>query len=408
MESKTDNTVVVDAHAAYVDYPISAPPAIDFPYGFFSFAIAGLPVGGRDVVEMEFPSPLPSGSTYYKNDHGTWEPFRYNPATQTGAKTSADDSTIPPNMVKLYLLDGYFGDDDGMDNGVIVDPGAIGVPGYFRPIPSLAGPTIAVREQPLNFTLSTGDLSAPRLAAGFTYAINWGEGMPSETIARTTGNGAGVPLEHAYTRIGTYRVVVTATDEFGNVGQPFTVPVSIRAVALEPDPLQPGRTMLAVGGTNRADTIRVRRVRGGGLRVMIDGADIGTFYPTGGVDVWGGPGNQDIRLGPQVRQPAWLIAGNGRDLLIGGAGDDVLIAGAGRDLLFGRGGRNVLVIGHRRDRLFARKGRDLLVRNAGLASNPTALASVAAHWSSPRHHRSTRLLHEHATLGRPFAPRPTR
>jgi Ca2+-binding RTX toxin-like protein len=166
--------------------------------------------------------------------------------------------------------------------------------------------------------------------------------------------------------------------------------------------------MLAVGGSDESDQIRVRRARGGGLNVAIDGIDLGTFHPTGHVEVWGGPGNEDVRLGPQVRQPAWLIAGNGPDLLIGGAGDDVLIAGAGRDLLFGRAGRNVLVVGHRRDRLFARKGRDLLVRNAGLASNPTALASVAAHWSSTRHHRSTRLLHEHASSGRSFAHRPTR
>jgi uncharacterized delta-60 repeat protein len=409
LTSAPDNTVLVDAHADPLTAVFSPPPAIDFPFGFFSFEVAGLPVDGRAVVALTFPSPLPSGSSYYKYDNTQgWQPFHYNAVSMTGAKTSADDPTIPPNVVELFLVDGQFGDDDGTPNGVIVDPGAIGVPGYFRPIPSLAGPAVAVSEQPLEFSLSTGDLSAPRLAAGFTYTINWGDGTPVDTITRRPGNAAGVPLEHAYTRIGTYQVVVTATDAFGNVGQPFTVPVSIRAVALEPDPLQPGRIMLAVGGTNQADRIRVRRVRGGGLRVMIDGADLGTFHPTGRVEVWGGPGNEDIRLGPHVCQSAWLVASNGRDILIGGAGNDVLIAGAGHDLLFGRGGRNVLVVGHRRDVLFAHRGRDLLVRSAALASNPIALASVAAHWSSTRHHRSTRLFHENASLGRPFAHRPTR
>jgi hypothetical protein len=227
----------------------------------------------------------------------------------------------------------------------------------------LTGSTVGVREQPLGFTVSATDSSAERLAAGFTYAINWGDGTPPETIARTPGNGAGVPLVHVFKTLGTYQVTVTATDEFGTANQPIRFPVSIRTVALEPDPLAPGHTMLAVGGTDEADKFRVQHLRGGTLKVTVDGVAQGTFQVAGRVAIWGGAGNDQIRLDSHLRQPIWVLASPGNARVIGGVGDDVFINGMRQGKHSGRGARKALAAGHRPDRLVARQVPDRIRRN---------------------------------------------
>ncbi|MCH8242915.1 MAG: hypothetical protein IH897_09925, partial [Planctomycetes bacterium] len=60
------------------------------------------------------------------------------------------------------------------------------------PTPSIAGVTEAVVNQTLSFTLTAGDISTVDEAAGFEYTIDWNDGTPLQTIARTPGNGAGV------------------------------------------------------------------------------------------------------------------------------------------------------------------------------------------------------------------------
>ncbi len=61
---------------------------------------------------------------------------------------------------------------------------------------------------PVNFTASATDVSPAVQAAGFTYAWNFGDG--------STGSGANT--SHTYTTAGTYTVMVSATDEYGNAG----------------------------------------------------------------------------------------------------------------------------------------------------------------------------------------------
>jgi Ca2+-binding RTX toxin-like protein len=70
------------------------------------------------------------------------------------------------------------------------------------------------------------------------------------------------------------------------------------------------------------------------------------------------------------------VGGHGRDILLGGAGNDKLESGPGADLLIGgRGG----------DQLDAGGGDDLLI--AGFTefdANPAALAAILAEWTAPR------------------------
>jgi hypothetical protein len=74
-----------------------------------SFRINGLQPGATAIVALEFPTPFPPGTRYFKvNDNGFYE---FSGAVFSG------------NRVTLTIRDGGNGDSDGMANGVIVDPG---------------------------------------------------------------------------------------------------------------------------------------------------------------------------------------------------------------------------------------------------------------------------------------------
>jgi len=113
--------------AAAVEKPAAAgsPSAVEFPYGFFEFAIHVLNPG--DTTKMIIHLPVDAKpNTYYKygptptepTDH--WYEFMYDDQTLTGAEISG-------NVVTLHFVDGQRGDDDLTANGTIVDQGGPGV-----------------------------------------------------------------------------------------------------------------------------------------------------------------------------------------------------------------------------------------------------------------------------------------
>ena len=422
-----DETIVNGPYFSPPPTELPAPPNVLLPVGYLDFGVSGFPAGHSaagtypeiDMIPIFTPpqtafEPVPDA--YYKYE-GDWVPF---PLEMLDPNSGAW-VPIPPNMdpnqivmktgavisdskITLYLVDNARGDDDSAPNS-IYDPAALA---YYVPVPSFVGATVGVREQPMNFTLTAADLSAVKLAAGVTYTINWGDGSPIQTIARVAGDGSGVPVNHVFSQVGTYAVKVTTTDEYGMSGAPITVPVAIHAVAVEPDPLAPHEAMLAVGGTAGRDVIRVLRAPHGGVTVRLDGARLGSFDFAGRIAVYGGPGNDDIRLGAGVRQSAWLYGGAGNDVLISGAGSDVLVAGSGRDVLFGGAGRNVLVAGSGQDRLIGSRGRDLVVRQPAVASNDKSLAAILAGWVSLQGTRHVPRIPNDRARAAPTVRQPTR
>jgi hypothetical protein len=100
-------------------------PDLEFPHGFFSFNIR-LPSTNYTsaIVTMTFPSPLPVGTRYWKYH----EPEGWIDVTSLLGDDDGD------NVLTLTLTDGGLGDDDGVQNGVIVDQGA---PGF--PVPPVGG-----------------------------------------------------------------------------------------------------------------------------------------------------------------------------------------------------------------------------------------------------------------------------
>jgi hypothetical protein len=70
----------------------------------------------------------------------------------------------------------------------------------------------------LTFTLSASDPSSADQAAGFTFAIDWGDGSPVQVAGPTPGNGAGTAVGHIFPAAGSVTPHVQATDKDGGVG----------------------------------------------------------------------------------------------------------------------------------------------------------------------------------------------
>jgi len=96
--------------------PPNGKPSINFLNGFFSFTITGVDIGGSAIVTMTFPSNIPTNCQYWKYNNG-WVNV-----------TSLVGDNDGDNVITLTLTDGGLGDADGIKNGMIVDPGGIGIP----------------------------------------------------------------------------------------------------------------------------------------------------------------------------------------------------------------------------------------------------------------------------------------
>lgn len=102
---------------------VPAPPmGIRLPYGALRFTITGVPVGGAADITIATPAAVDG---YWKPSGGVWAPF-------VGA------APVPGGVV-VTIVDGGAGDADGVANGVIADPGAVGVEafsfrGFYEPV----------------------------------------------------------------------------------------------------------------------------------------------------------------------------------------------------------------------------------------------------------------------------------
>jgi Ca2+-binding RTX toxin-like protein len=176
---------------------------------------------------------------------------------------------------------------------------------------------------------------------------------------------------------------VVAIDQHGAAGV-ATTSVSIGAVALVDDPLNPGKTLLLVGGTDGADHILVQgQCDNGQVTVTVNGTLLGTFKPTSRIAVYGGAGDDDITVTGSVRVSAWLYGGDGNDRLHGGGAGDVLIGGEGDDDLYGGCGRDILIGGGGKDNLVGGSDGNILVTDR-LDITDADLYYAQSVWTSSR------------------------
>jgi hypothetical protein len=265
------------------------------------------------------------------------------------------------------------------------------------PTASLSGPGLGVPGQPRTFTFSATSPSPTDQAAGFTYAITWGDGTPVQTIAATAGNGAGVAVDHIYTAPGSYTVTVTATDDDG------TSPAPAQAISVQT--LQMEGNSLAVGGTLRNDTITLTPAdTTGDINVNVNGASLGNFKPSDHILVYGQAGNDTIQLVSSkimgttyyITVPAFIYGGGtGNDILsvAGSIANNVVTGGGGTNQITGGLGRDLLIAGLGASKIFAGSAGDILIGGwttytdlTGTATTYdqklTALEAIMAEWGS--------------------------
>ena len=268
--------------------------------------------------------------------------------------------------------DGRFESEDGLVTLDVMPPNR-------APEAGVAGPPVGVPGQRLRFVLNAVDPDFGDLAAGFTYAIDWnGDGSVDETIDGLDGR----VFEHTFARVGRLTVRVTATDQHGSISPVGTWAVKIKAAALQTDPNDPASTTLVVGGTPGHDQIQIVPA-GAGVRAVINGRPTGVLRPTVGITVYGGDGNDLIRVDQRLRLHVLIDGGSGRDLLIGGSGNDLFIGGGGNDVLLGGRGRDLLIGGLGVDLLSGGAGQDALIGGRTVHDdNPEALRRVAREWSA--------------------------
>ncbi|RLL54055.1 HYR domain-containing protein [Mariprofundus sp. EBB-1] len=102
--------------ASTTGIPFGGPAGISFPFASVAYSVTS-PVGGSVTVTLTFSSALPTPFLLFKT--GGVPPFMMIPSslwTQTS-----------PNSIQITLTDGGPYDLDGVVNGVIIDPVAIGV-----------------------------------------------------------------------------------------------------------------------------------------------------------------------------------------------------------------------------------------------------------------------------------------
>ncbi len=98
-----------------------------FPWGLMDFKVVNVPQGGTIRMVFTMTENISAGSVFYKFDAqtGAYTPY--------GNVEGLDDGD---NTFVLILTDGGEGDQDGIQNGEIVDPGNVGV--TAAPIPTLS------------------------------------------------------------------------------------------------------------------------------------------------------------------------------------------------------------------------------------------------------------------------------
>ena len=111
------------------------PAGVTFPHGFLAFVITGVTPGGAASVSIAYPAAIPTGAQYWKVIDGNW--------TDVTSLLGSDDGD---NVLVLALTDGGLGDEDGLANGVIVDPGGVGSSTPTAPLCDTEPATIFVRD----------------------------------------------------------------------------------------------------------------------------------------------------------------------------------------------------------------------------------------------------------------------
>ncbi|MBN2476016.1 MAG: hypothetical protein JXB62_15500 [Pirellulales bacterium] len=243
-------------------------------------------------------------------------------------------------------------------------------------IDAIDGPTAGVRGQTLSFT---GSFSDPGVLD--THTTSW---EVTDSGGQPVATGSGTTLSFVSYEADTFTVSFTVADDDGG-SDSASVAVTVDALLLGPDPLDPTRTVLMVGGTAGDDAVDLKPGgEPGTIEVRLGGVLYANLGP--GIDrlvIFGGDGDDDIKVHQGLAPTSTEIYGGaGDDKLRGGRGDDILVGGPGNDLLSGHDGRDLLIGGIGRDKVHGFDGDDILVGGVYVNQDSrAAVGAVMAEWS---------------------------
>jgi len=196
--------------------PSDTPTDALFPLGFLDYEITGLEDGAATTVTILLPEDT-TVDTFYKygptatNSSDHWYEFLYDAVTETGAQFFDDDSDGDMDRVILHFVDGGRGDDDLTENGVIVDPGAVGLD-LTTIVPRIKSVSASV--EPVKINEKVVDVVFEDLYASvddnYTCIFDLGD----ETTVEVPAENWSCSL--AYDIPGVYDVTVSVRDEDGN------------------------------------------------------------------------------------------------------------------------------------------------------------------------------------------------
>jgi hypothetical protein len=191
------STYLAEVKATLNPSPSDVPPGYEFPLGFFTFELFGpffSTVGGVkkqvDSTFVDLISPIelppPPNFHYYRygktpdhqSDH--WYDFTYD--GQTGAEL------LSTHEIRLHFVDGGRGDDDLMENGVIMDAG-----GPAILLPSLVTVTSL---EPTRVKVTTGAGKMAKTKTETALVLGFSDDL------KGTGNSAAYQLLTGKTRKG--------------------------------------------------------------------------------------------------------------------------------------------------------------------------------------------------------------
>jgi Ca2+-binding RTX toxin-like protein len=342
-------------------------------------------------------------------------PAGSNTLTLSSTELTAAGETISFNLGATaagITIDGSAGDNELLIEGP--PPASLTLvnilPANAPPTAHAGGPYAVVRGSAVTLDASdTNDAEDSNTALTYDWDFD-GDGEYDDATGITTtfsADGLNTP--------GQRPVGLRVTDSGGRSAT-ATATVQVHAMAVLPDPLVPGSTMLAVGGTTSNDliavtpgltsgsyvatiitptsqgldlTVGVFRPGSGAWELDLDlcGVSLGlavspTSGPVSRIVVYGQSGHDDMTVSASVGRSAWLYGGDGNDRLKTGANNNVLLGGAGNDLLTGGNGRDILIGGAGADRIVGNAQDDILIAGwTAFDTDESALSAIRTEWT---------------------------
>lgn len=349
-------------------------------------AISGAPDGASEGETIEL-----TGSA---DDAGAEDSLVYDwTVTKNGsafAEGSSSEISFTPNDNGTYVVTLIVSDDDDATASPVTETITVT---NVDPSGTITATSTGVRGRETTFAATISDAGSADAEA---VVVDWGDGSDDEVIA--TNASASRNFSHIYASVGTFPVTMTISDDDGGT-ETVTTTVTIKAAAVQTDPMDSSKTALIVGGTSDSDSIKFSMTSAGRVKVLFNGESLGTFAPTGHIIAYGEGGTNNMIVDAAVTVPAVFYGGSGKDIMQGGSGNDILIGRKGNDVLLGNAGRDLIVAGVGIDSIEGGAGEDILMggSTAG-AESFSVLDAITDEWNRTDAAFANRVKHLKGTL----------